>query len=42
MSVYVRNGINPPAGIPHATSEEDTYMGYRIPKGAIIVPNVWY
>jgi len=30
-----------PTGIPHATTEEDTYMGYRIPKGAIIVPNVW-
>jgi cytochrome P450 len=26
---------------PHATCEEDTYMGYRIPKGAIILLNTW-
>jgi cytochrome P450 len=26
---------------PHATSEDDTYMGYRIPKGAMILLNTW-
>lgn len=26
---------------PHATSEDDTCMGYRIPKGAIILLNTW-
>jgi cytochrome P450 len=26
---------------PHATSEDDTYMGHRIPKGAIIMLNTW-
>ncbi|KAH7083300.1 cytochrome P450 [Paraphoma chrysanthemicola] len=26
---------------PHATSEDDMYMGYRIPKGAIIMLNTW-
>ncbi|KAF2691988.1 cytochrome P450 [Lentithecium fluviatile CBS 122367] len=26
---------------PHATSEEDVYMGYRIPKGALVILNTW-
>ncbi|KAF7173846.1 hypothetical protein CNMCM5623_006107 [Aspergillus felis] len=30
-----------PAGLPHATIEDDEYMGYRIPKGAIVVANSW-
>jgi cytochrome P450 len=30
-----------PQGVPHKTTEEDTYMGYRIPKGATIVPVFW-
>lgn len=30
-----------PMGLPHATSAEDTYRGYNIPKGAMILPNVW-
>ncbi|KAI5290674.1 hypothetical protein KEM54_000808 [Ascosphaera aggregata] len=28
-------------GVPHATTEEDYYMGYRIPKGAIVSANIW-
>lgn len=28
-------------GIPHATMQEDTYMGYRIPKGATVVGLHW-
>lgn len=29
-------------GIPHAIDQkDDEYMGYRIPKGAIVVPNHW-
>ncbi|KIJ19369.1 hypothetical protein PAXINDRAFT_7852 [Paxillus involutus ATCC 200175] len=31
----------PPIGIPHATSEDDIYEGYYIPKGATITVNVW-
>lgn len=31
-----------PTAIPHVTSESDIYKGYYIPKGAIIVPDVWY
>ncbi|KAF7595511.1 hypothetical protein BBP40_005847 [Aspergillus hancockii] len=30
-----------PLGVTHASSEDDTYDGYLIPKGAIIVPNIW-
>jgi cytochrome P450 len=28
-------------GIPHAVIQDDEYMGYRIPKGAGIIWNVW-
>ncbi|KAJ7251444.1 cytochrome P450 [Mycena rebaudengoi] len=30
-----------PIGVPHAVAVEDTYRGYRIPAGSIIVPNTW-
>lgn len=29
-------------GLPHATIKDDEYRGYRIPKAATIVTNVWY
>lgn len=29
-------------GVPHAVTKEDTYNGWRIPKGATIINNVWY
>ncbi len=28
-------------GSPHGLIQEDNYMGYRIPKGAGVVNNVW-
>lgn len=28
-------------GIAHATSEADVYEGYEIPKGALVLPNIW-
>ena len=31
-----------PVCIPHCTIQEDVYRGYRIPKGATVVPNAWY
>jgi cytochrome P450 len=31
-----------PLAIPHKSDEEDTVNGYFTPKGAIIIPNVWY
>ncbi|KAG1726306.1 cytochrome P450, partial [Suillus lakei] len=30
-----------PLGIPHATSNDDVYGGYFIPKGAIVMVNQW-
>ncbi|EIW83763.1 cytochrome P450 [Coniophora puteana RWD-64-598 SS2] len=30
-----------PLGIPHATSADDVYGGYYIPKGATVMMNVW-
>lgn len=30
-----------PGGMPHVNVEEDSYMGYRIPKGATVVANHW-
>jgi cytochrome P450 len=28
-------------GMPHATTEEDEYMGYRIPKGVVVLVILW-
>ncbi|KIJ19360.1 hypothetical protein PAXINDRAFT_7844 [Paxillus involutus ATCC 200175] len=30
-----------PLGLPHATTEDDVYQGYYIPKGATIMANLW-
>ncbi|KIK65999.1 hypothetical protein GYMLUDRAFT_954640 [Collybiopsis luxurians FD-317 M1] len=30
-----------PLGISHASSDDDIYRGYHIPKGCVIVPNIW-
>ena len=30
-----------PIGIAHSITEDDEYRGYRIPKGATVLPNVW-
>ncbi|KAI6350739.1 hypothetical protein MCOR25_010429 [Pyricularia grisea] len=30
-----------PTSIPHATTEDDTYQGYSIPKDTIVMMNVW-
>ena len=29
-------------GVPHAALQDDIYMGYKIPKGAMVINNVWY
>lgn len=31
-----------PLGVPHVTTVEDEYKGMRIPKGSVVIPNVWY
>ena len=30
-----------PMGIPHMSVEDDQYKGYYIPKGSLIMPNIW-
>lgn len=30
-----------PMGIPHMSVEDDTYGDYFIPKGSLILPNIW-
>ncbi|KAM6498917.1 Cytochrome P450 [Amanita muscaria] len=30
-----------PFGFPHSTDEDDIYKGLYIPKGAIVMPNIW-
>jgi cytochrome P450 len=31
-----------PMGVPHVSTDDDVYEGYLIPKGALILPNIWY
>ncbi|KAJ5915533.1 hypothetical protein N7466_011466 [Penicillium verhagenii] len=30
-----------PMGIPHMSNQDDMYEGYHIPKGSLIMPNIW-
>jgi len=30
------------SGIPHLASEDDVFEGYHIPKGVIVISNVWW
>jgi Cytochrome P450 len=30
-----------PLGVAHATTEDDVYSGYFIPKGTMVLPNTW-
>nr|VWO99511.1 N/A [Ganoderma boninense] len=41
MKELFRWRVSGPLGFPHCAVEEDEYRGYRIPKGAILVANIW-
>ncbi|KAF8598568.1 cytochrome P450 [Ceratobasidium sp. AG-I] len=30
-----------PTGVPHVSLDEDEYRGYRIPKGTVVIGNIW-
>ena len=30
-----------PTALPHRVTEDDIHDGYLIPKGALIIPNIW-
>lgn len=30
-----------PMGIPHMSTEDDTWGEFHIPKGSLIMPNIW-
>lgn len=30
-----------PLALPHVSNEDDMYEGYFIPKGAMVIPNIW-
>lgn len=38
----LRWGCVAPQGLPHALRENDVCAGYLIPKGAILVANIWF
>ncbi len=31
-----------PIGVPHCSLEDDEYRGYFIPKGSVVIANIWY
>ncbi|KAJ6626173.1 putative monooxygenase [Mycena sp. CBHHK59/15] len=40
--VFRWNPAVPLTGIAHALSQDDVYEGMHVPKGALIIPNVWH
>ncbi len=29
-------------GLPHSVTEDDEYLGYRIPAGSTVIANIWF
>ncbi|KAG2151901.1 cytochrome P450 [Suillus cothurnatus] len=38
----LRWNVVAPIGFPHRVTEDDVHDGYYIPKGSIIIPNLWF
>ena len=41
MKEIIRWGPTTPLGAPHCVEQDDVHDGYFIPKGSIIMPNIW-
>jgi len=41
VSEMLRWHVIVPAGLPHALSEDDVHEGYFVPKGSVILANLW-
>jgi cytochrome P450 len=42
MKEIIRWGPTTPLGAPHCVEKDDMHNGYFIPKGSIIMANIWY
>lgn len=41
MSESLRLGTIQPIGLPHVSAKDTTIMGYTVPKGSILMANIW-
>ena len=41
LKEVIRWGPTTPLGAPHCVEQDDVHNGYFIPKGSIIMPNIW-
>ncbi|KAJ7745430.1 putative monooxygenase [Mycena maculata] len=42
MTEVFRSNPPGPMGLPHALRKDDIYEGMHLPKGSLILPNIWY
>ncbi|EAW12348.1 cytochrome P450 [Aspergillus clavatus NRRL 1] len=44
VRAFIREALRwlPSSGTPHASTEDDEFMGYRIPRGSMVVPHYWF
>lgn len=38
----LRWNVVAPTGVMHCVSEDDIHAGYYIPKGSVVIPNIWF
>ena len=41
MEIYRFHPVTP-FGLPHTNEQEDVFEGMRIPKGSVVMANIWY
>ena len=42
LKEVIRWGPTAPLGVPHCIEQDDVHDGYFVPKGSIIIANIWY